>query len=65
MIAVLSAAAAFPADGPARDAAVAAAASALLLALVDRLERRAGRQPARVLADIALMTPAIVLMLRP
>jgi hypothetical protein len=64
MIAVLAAAAAIPAGGAARDAAISAAASALLLALVDRLERSAGRQPARVLADIALMTPVFVLLLR-
>ena len=64
MIAVLAAAASIPGHGAARDAATAAAASAILLALVDRIERRAGRQPARVLADIALMTPAIALLFR-
>ncbi len=63
MIAVLSAAAAMLDTGPARDAAMAATASAILLAIVDRLESTAGRQPARVLADIALMTPAVALML--
>ena len=64
MIAVLAAAAAVPAEGAARAAAISAAVSALLLALVDRFERRAGRQPARVLADIALMTPVFVLLFR-
>ena len=64
MIGVLAAAAAILGIGPARDAALSAAASAMLLALVDRLERTAGRQPARVLADIALMTPAIMLLWR-
>jgi hypothetical protein len=64
MIAVLAAAAAIPGHGAERDAAIVAAISAILLALVDRLERSAGRQTARVLADIALMTPAVALMLR-
>lgn len=64
MIAVLSAAAAMFDAGPSRDAALAAAASAILLAVVDRIESTAGRQPARVLADIALMTPAIALLFR-
>jgi hypothetical protein len=46
-------------------AAVAAcsASSGVLLGLVDRAEPRIGRIPARVLADIALMTPAIPLLL--
>jgi len=65
MIAVISAASAFAGAGAARDVAISAAGSAVLLALVDRLERTTGRQPARVLADIALMTPAIVFILRP
>lgn len=64
MIAVLSAAAAMLDAGAARDAAIASAASAILLAVVDRIETTAGRQPARVLADIALMTPAIALLFR-
>lgn len=62
MIVVLAGAAAIAGVGPARDVALAAVASALLLALVDRIERTAGRQPARVLADIALMTPIVVLL---
>jgi len=65
MIAVLAAAASVAGRGAARDAATVAAVSAVLLALVDRFERNAGRQPARVLADIALMTPAIALLFRP
>jgi len=64
MIVVLAAAAAIPGRGAARDAAIVAAVSALLLALVDRIERSAGRQPARVLADVALMTPALALIFR-
>ena len=64
MIAVVAAAAAIPSAGAARDAAISAAASAVLLALVDRFERHAGRQPARVLADVALMTPAFALIFR-
>jgi hypothetical protein len=64
MIAVLAAAAAISGAGATRDAAVSASVSGILLALVDRLERRAGRQPARVLADIALMTPLVVLIVR-
>lgn len=43
-------------------AAACALASALLLAGLDRLEPRIGRQPARVLADVALMTPAFLLL---
>ncbi len=39
------------------------AGSAALLGAVDRLERRAGRQPARVLADVVLLTPIIPLLL--
>jgi hypothetical protein len=63
MIVVLSAAAAVSGAGVVRDVALSAAVSGVLLALVDRLEGRAGRQPARVLADIALMTPGVVLFL--
>jgi hypothetical protein len=59
----LSAAAALFDAGAARDAAIASAVSAILLAVVDRIEGTAGRQPARVLADIALMTPAIMMTL--
>ena len=47
----------------ATDSAVAAcaAASAALLGAVDVAERRTGRMPARVLADVALMTPLALL----
>ena len=62
MIAVLSAAASLGATGASRQVALAALASALLLAAVDWLERRAGWKVARVLADVALMTPAILLL---
>jgi hypothetical protein len=61
MIVVLASVAAALDGGAARDAALCAAASGVLLALVDRMERITGRQPARVLADIALMTPFVVL----
>ena len=51
--------------GPAelRPAALAALASALLLAGVDRLEPRLGWPLARVMSDLALMTPVAVLVL--
>jgi hypothetical protein len=32
-------------------------ASAVLLGVVDRLERRTGRRAARVLSDVTLLTP--------
>lgn len=63
MIAVLAVVAAVTSVGPAAETALAALASAVLLAGVDRIERTAGRQPARVLADLALMTPIVVLLL--
>jgi hypothetical protein len=44
--------------GPARTAASCAAASSLFLGLLHRAEPRIGRRAARVLADVALMTPA-------
>jgi hypothetical protein len=46
-----------------RQAAACAAASALLLALVDRLQPRIGRELARILADFALMTPVVPLVM--
>ncbi len=64
MIAALAAMAAVLDAGFAREAALSAVASGILLAVVDRVERTAGRQPARVLADIALMTPVFALWLR-
>jgi len=48
--------------GPEAAAAGCALASGLLLAAVDRAERRLGRERARVLADVALMTPLIPLL---
>lgn len=49
-------------EGPAvRPAGLCAAASALLLGLLDRGQHRLGRQLARTLADAALLTPLIVL----
>lgn len=44
--------------GPVRPAAICALVSALLLGLLDRAEPRLGWRAARVLADVALMTPA-------
>jgi hypothetical protein len=50
-------------SGPKVGAAPAcAAASSLLLGLIDLAETRIGRIPARVLADVALMTPLIPLV---
>jgi uncharacterized membrane protein YfcA len=51
------------ADGTIAVAGGCAVASALLLALIDRAESTIGWQAARVLADMALMTPAVVLLL--
>ena len=47
-------------QGPARDVALCALGSSLLLGGVGVLERRVGRQLARVLADVALMTPLLL-----
>ncbi|HVW22603.1 MAG TPA: hypothetical protein VHC86_15415 [Opitutaceae bacterium] len=49
--------------GGARRAAACAGASALLLGVVDRLEPRLGRRPARVLADLVLLTPWVAWLL--
>jgi hypothetical protein len=52
-------------DGEAtRPAAACAAVSAALLGLVDMSESRIGRVLARVLADVALMTPAVPILAR-
>jgi hypothetical protein len=64
MIAVIALAAGSLGHGPSRPAALAAVASALLMAVIDRYEPRAGRQAARVLADVALMTPVFVFWFR-
>jgi hypothetical protein len=49
--------------GAARVATACGAASSLLLGAIDRAEPRLGRQPARVLADVALFTPLVPLLL--
>lgn len=48
-----------------RPALLCASASAVLLGAVDRLEPRLGRQSARVLADVVLLTPFIALLAGP
>ena len=48
--------------GDPRLAALCAAASSVLLGVVDRLESRTGAQLARVLADVALLTPLVPLL---
>jgi hypothetical protein len=50
-----------PEAGP---AAACGAASGVLLGLVDQAERRIGRSLARVLADVAMLTPAVPLAMR-
>ncbi len=62
LIVILSAVAYAGGVGPSRIVAGCALASAVLLAMVDRLERRAGWMLARVLADVALLTPAVPLL---
>ncbi len=59
LVAVLSIAAFVSDTGPLRTIAACAFVSALLLAAIDRLERRAGWRAARVLADVALLTPIV------
>lgn len=61
-IAAIAAVAALMLDDAGRIAAICAGASALLLAAVDRAEPRIGWQAARVLSDVALMTPAVPLL---
>jgi hypothetical protein len=62
LIVALSAAVGLAGVPHARPAAVCAAASGLLLGLVDLAERRIGWVAARVLADVALMTPVAGLL---
>jgi len=62
-LAALAAATACFAGRLSRPAALCACASGLLLGTVDRWEGRLGRQAARVLADVALLTPAAALLL--
>jgi 4-hydroxybenzoate polyprenyltransferase len=61
LLAALSTAAALSTSGPVRVALACAAASAALLGAVDLAEPRMGPRLARVLADVALMTPALPL----
>ena len=49
--------------GPAQTSELCAAASAFLLSLLARAEPRLGRERARVLADLALLTPLVALAL--
>lgn len=49
--------------GAARTASACGLASGLFLGVLDRAEPRLGRQPARVLADVALLTPLVPLAL--
>ena len=62
LIAVLAAVAWVGAPGASRDVGVSVLASALLLAVVDRFEHRIGWMAARVLADVALLTPVVPLL---
>ncbi|HEY5079011.1 MAG TPA: hypothetical protein VII43_04165 [Opitutaceae bacterium] len=64
LLSALCAAAWICAGEGSRAAAACGAASGVLLGLVDLAERRIGRSLARVLADVALATPAIPLILR-
>jgi hypothetical protein len=64
LVSALCAAAFLCAGESARPAAACGAASGVLLGLVDLVERRIGRTLARVLADVAVMTPAVPLVLR-
>jgi hypothetical protein len=64
LLVVLAALAGTVGSAGARPVAACACASGLLLGLVDRSEERLGRQAARVLADVALLTPAAPLLLQ-
>jgi hypothetical protein len=64
LIGALSAGAWFLAWPAAQTAASCAAASGVLLGLVDVTERMIGRFAARILADVALMTPVLPLLVR-
>jgi hypothetical protein len=63
LVAALSLLAYAAASGALCDVAACAFASAVLLAAVDRLEHRAGWKAARVLADVALLTPIVPLLM--
>ena len=62
LIAALAVASVLTHDDVSRVAAVCAGASALLLATIDRVEPRIGWQAARVLSDVALMSPVVPLI---
>ena len=62
LIAALAVAVALTHDDVSRVAAVCAGASALLLAAIDRAQPRIGWQAARVLSDVALMSPVVPLI---
>lgn len=62
LVASLAGVACVAVAGPSRAVAGCSLASAVLLASVDQYQRRAGWPLARVLADVALMTPIIPLM---
>jgi hypothetical protein len=64
VISLIAAVAWFAGADRTRPAAACAVFSAALLGLVDLLETRIGRSRARVLADVALMTPAVPMLLR-
>lgn len=64
LLAVMAAVAA-AVDVPLRTIAACTAVSALLLAAVDRLQPGLGWRPARVLADLVLLTPIVPLLLVP
>jgi hypothetical protein len=64
IVAVLSLAACLLGEGRIVPAAACGAASGVLLGAIDLAEARIGRVCARVLADVALMTPAVPLVMR-
>ncbi len=65
VLAAVAAALGLGAPAGQRAGAACAAASAILLGAVDRLEPRLGRRAARVLADVVLMTPLVPLLWGP
>jgi len=63
LLAFLGAGAAVGTAGIDRAAGICVTGSALLMAALDRAEPRIGRESARTLVDLALLTPAVVLLL--
>jgi hypothetical protein len=63
LVVVIAAASLFMAEGGVATASACALASGLLLAVTDAAEPTVGRQPARIVADVALMTPLVALVL--